>query len=241
MLVNVGAISRYLQRMPQPTGALRPQLSTAYVTYIKLEGHVGRSFDTGNNYRFHEVTSADDPALAFAPRWQRRMAAGPLERGEWTCLVAHDTDLDDLRVGHVWSTFVSTYRRGNGMLNVRLAPGEVYVWDLFIHPDHRRESLGNAMGQALIESFEPRGVEWGYTHVLADNTSSVIWHHMFGFNVAQVVNCVNVGERFWWKVPLSAAPRFGPLCRQGRHNSYPAPDPMGPGLLPPEWARSSRD
>lgn len=220
---------------------MRPHLSTAYVTYIGLQQNLGRPFDTGDNYRFEEVTSAEDPALAFAPRWQRRLAAGPMERGEWVCLVAHDTELDDLRVGHVWSTFASTSGLANGMLNVSLRPGEVYVWDLFIHPEHRRESLGNAMGQALIDSFEPRGVEYGYTHVLADNTSSVIWHHMFGFNMAQIVNCVNIGDRFWWKVPFSAAPRFGVLSHRGRHNTEPAPEPMGPGLLPPEWARSKRD
>jgi ribosomal protein S18 acetylase RimI-like enzyme len=216
---------------------LRPRLSSAYVTSISLETNVDRQFDTPDNYEFTRVASADDPDLSWAPRWQRRFAAGPMSRGEWVCLVAHDKDLDGLRVGHVWTTFASTRSLGNGMLNVNLRDDEAYVWDLFIHPDHRRMSLGNAMGQALIDTFGPRGVKWGYTHVLMDNTSSVVWHHMFGFDAIQTVNCVNVGDRFWWKLPFSASPRFGPLTQQGRHNQVPVEDPVGSGLLPPEWAR----
>ncbi|MGI9576708.1 MAG: GNAT family N-acetyltransferase [Microthrixaceae bacterium] len=217
---------------------LRPQMRSAYVTSIGLDAHLGRVFDTPDHYQMTEIISADDPRLSWAPRWQRRLAAGPMERGEWVCLVANDKELDGLRVGHVWVTFASTRSLGNGMLNVNLRDDEAYVWDLFIHPEHRRESLGNAMGQALIDTFGPRGVKWGYTHVLMNNSSSVIWHHMFGFDAAQTVNCVNIGDRFWWKLPFSAAPRFGPLSRHGRHDQDPPQDPMGSGLLPPEWPRS---
>ena len=80
-----------------------------------------------------------------------------------------------------------------------------------------------------------RRPRWGYTHVLMDNPSSVIWHHMFGFDAVQTVNCVNIGDRYWWKVPFSASPRFGPLSRHGRHDDESAADPIGSGLLPPEW------
>ncbi len=220
---------------------LRPHLGTAYVTCLNTEQKLGRPFETGENYRFHLIESGDDPALGFAPRWQRRMAARAMANGEWICLVAYDTELDDLRVGHVWATFADTRSLGNGMLNVRLRGGEAYIWDLFIHPEHRRMSLGNAMGQALIDTFQPRGVEWGYTHVMADNSSSVIWHHMFGFDLVQDVNCIHAGDRFWMKVPFSASPRFGPMTRNGRHNQEPPQPPEVTGLLPPEWERSERN
>lgn len=217
---------------------LRPRLESAYVTSISLQAHGDRRFKAAKNYEMTEVVTADDPKLSWAPRWQRRIAAGPMERGQWMCLVANDKDLDGLQVGHVWVTFATTRSVGNGMLNVNLRGDEAYVWDLFIHPEHRRESLGNAMGQALIDAFIPRGINWGYTHVLMDNSSSVIWHHMFGFDAVQTVNCVNVGDRYWWKVPFSASPRIGPLSRHGRHDEHPPQDPMGSGLLPPEWPRS---
>ena len=71
-----------------------------------------RSFEAPDNYGMTEVTSADDPRLSWAPRWQRRIAAGPMERGEWVCLVANDEALDGLRVGHVWLTFASTNAAG---------------------------------------------------------------------------------------------------------------------------------
>lgn len=214
-----------------------PRTHSAYAASINLDAHRERTWDTPDNYELSEVLSAADPKLSWAPRWQRRLAAGPMERDEWVCLVARDKALDGLRVGHVWATFASTRAVGNGMLNVNLRDDEAYVWDLFIHPDHRRASLGNAMGQALIDTFGPRGVKWGYTHVLMENSSSVIWHHMFGFDVAQTVNCVSIGDRFWWKVPFSAAPRFGPFTGHGRHDQDPPEDPMGSGLLPPEWPR----
>ena len=226
-----------VERAVSTVRGLVPGLHSAYVTSISLDAHRDRKFEIPDNYEFTEVTSARDPALSWAPRWQRRIASGPMERREWVCLVAHDMDLDGLRVGHVWTTFASTRSIGNGMLNVNLRDDEAYVWDLFIHPDHRRASLGNAMGQALIDAFIPRGIAWGYTHVLMDNPSSVIWHHMFGFDVVQTVNCVGMGDRFWWKVPFSAAPRFGPLTARGRHREDPPEDPVGSGLLPPEWPR----
>lgn len=227
-----------LERMVSTVRGLLPRLESAYVTSISLEAHGDRAFEAPDNYRMIEIASADDPMLSWAPQWQRHLAAGPMERGEWMCLVAKDEDHDGLQVGHVWLTLASTRSVGNGMLNVNLRDDEAYVWDLFIHPEHRRESLGNAMGQALIDTLIPRGIKWGYTHVLMENPSSVIWHHMFGFDVAQTVNCVNIGDRYWWKIPFSAAPRFGPLSRHGRHDQQPPADPMGSGLLPPEWPRS---
>jgi ribosomal protein S18 acetylase RimI-like enzyme len=219
---------------------LRPRISSAYVTYIRLADQVDRRFDIPERYRFHLADDAADPALAFAPRWQRRLAAGPMARGEWFCLLAFDDELDGLRVGHVWVTLASTRGPLTGMLDVRLRNDEAYVWDLYIHPDHRKMSLGNAMGQRLIDTFVDQGVAWGYTHVLDSNTGSVIWHHLFGFSLYQMVNCIHAGDRFWWKVPLSDTPRLGPLSRKGRHNIDPPPDPFGGGLLPPEWSRAER-
>jgi ribosomal protein S18 acetylase RimI-like enzyme len=219
---------------------LRPKVSTAYVTYIRLGDQSERRFEIPERFRFHIVTDAADPALAFAPRWQRRMAEGPMARGEWFCLVAFDDELDGLRVGHVWVTLASIRGPLTGVLDVRLRNDEAYVWDLYIHPDHRKMSLGNALGQKLIDTFHSRGIDWGYTHVLASNTGSVIWHHLFGFSVYQMVNCLHVGTRFWWRIPFSDSPRFGPLSRKGRHNTEPPPDPFGGGLLPPEWSRAER-
>jgi ribosomal protein S18 acetylase RimI-like enzyme len=214
-------------------------VTTAFLSYIdihaKLEQMRAEEADhresTEDRYRFHEIVSADDPELAFAPRWQRRLCRTEMDRGAWYCLVAHDL-ATGTKVGHVWSTTESASGLRNGIANVRLAPDEVYVWDLYIDPAHRNLVLSQEIGRALIRTFDARGKRWGLTHVLFDNAASVMWHHLFGFDVAQLVNFVRIGERVLWKVPFGESPRFGPLSRAGRHSLDDPPDPFGLSFVP---------
>ena len=223
----VGALGEVRRR----AGRLRPLVGTAYLTYIDVAAHAGRPFPCPPRYELHQVTARDDPALASLPRWQARQAAALLESGQWVHVVARDRGSGD-QVGHVWGSLVSTRGLLNGVVDVRLRPDEAYVFDLFIEPEHRGLALGNAMGQWLIEGYHDRGVDWGITHVDATNDVSLIWHHLFGFRTLQVFKYLHVGDRFWWKIPMSESPRFGPLSRRGRHSSEHAPDPTG-GPLPP--------
>jgi len=209
----------------------KPEMGTAFLTYIEMAPNVGREFETSPQYRLSEVTAADDPAFDLMPRWQAALARDLVVAGRWCHLVAYDTETGD-KVGHVWVTLESTSGLANGVMNVRLRHDEAYVFDLFIDPRHRRAALGNAMGQWLIQTFESRGVAWGLTHVMYDNAASVMWHHMFGFNWMQVFNYVHIGDRIWWKVPFGECPRFGPLSRRGRHSMAEPPDPFGGALIP---------
>ena len=227
----VSGIGRRLER-------LRPRKGTAFLTYIDIEAKVasqgeGAGMAVGHDaeYRFHEITSADDPELTFAPAWQRRLCETHMATGEWYCLVAYETD-SGAKVGHVWATTASTRGVLNGVFDVRLAPDEVYVWDLFIDPGHRRLGLSQAMGWALIHTFDSRRKRWGLTHVVYENAPSILWHHVFGFSWMQVFNYVQVGDRVWWKIPFSTCPSFGPLSRRGRHAMAEPPDPFGGALVP---------
>jgi hypothetical protein len=217
---------------------LRPRMRTAYLTYISVDAKAatagkGEGVSTGEDaeYRFHEITSADDPALSFAPRWQRRMCRTHMPTGAWYCLVAYDAATGD-KVGHVWSTTTSSNGLFNGVANVKLYPDEVYVWDLYIDPGHRGLGLSQAMGWALIRTYAARDKHWGFTHVVYDNAPSILWHHMFGFSWMQLFNYVQIGDRITWKLPFATCPSFGPLSRHGRHSSPDAPDPFGGSLLP---------
>jgi GNAT superfamily N-acetyltransferase len=207
---------------------------TAFVTYIDIPGKLGQlaALDPSTSrYRFHEITSSADPMLGFAPHWQRRLCRTHMDAGFWYCLVAVDPETD-AKVGHVWTTTESANGRLNGMLDVRLAPDEVYVWDLFIDPAHRNLVLSQEMGEALIRTFEARGKRWGLTHVRYDNAASVMWHHLFGFDAAQVVNFVQVGDRLLQKLPFGESPRFGPVSRRGRHSTLDPADPFGLSFVP---------
>jgi GNAT superfamily N-acetyltransferase len=220
-------------------GTVRPQVSTAFLTYIDIatkltqmeEEDAARREERVERYRFHEITSAADPELDFAPAWQREMCKTEMATGAWYCLVAYDGETGE-KVGHVWATTESTRGLRNGIMDVTLAPDEAYVWDLFIDPAHRRMVLSQEIGHALIRTFHSRGKRWGLTHVLFDNAASVLWHHMFGFNVAQLFNFVKIGDRILWKVPLGESPRYGPLSSDGRHAQPDPPDPFGLSFVP---------
>jgi GNAT superfamily N-acetyltransferase len=213
-------------------------MGTAYLTYIpaleKLEtAGTGEGVATGEDeaYRFHEITSPDDPELAFAPQWLRRKCQTHMPSGEWYCLVAYEVATGE-KVGHVWTTTVSSRGLFNGVVNVKLCPDEVYVWDLYVDPSHRGLGLSQAMGWALVRGFTDRGKAYGITHVLYENAPSILWHHMFGFFWVQLFNYIQIGDRIWWKVPFGTCPRFGPLSKRGRHSMTDPPDPFGGSLLP---------
>jgi GNAT superfamily N-acetyltransferase len=209
--------------------AYRPKIGTAFLTYVSLRDHVPKG-GTTERYRFHEVTSGSDPMLArFAPRWQQRQTRPLLDEGAWYALVALDGD--DV-VGHVWVASDKVRGVANGVINVELCEGECYAFDLYLHPDHRRASLGSEIGDRLIQTFVDRGYEYAYTHVLFTNAGSVLWHHAFGFNWVQVFNFLTIGPRIWWCLPFGAAPRFGPLSRRGRHSEDHPDPPFGGAMIP---------
>jgi ribosomal protein S18 acetylase RimI-like enzyme len=222
-----------LERIRAAVAGWRPEIGSAYLTYFDVRAHAGREVVTDDRYELHEVVEPADPMIDLLPRWQRPLARRHIGNGSWYHLVATDRESGE-KVGHVWLTVESTRGVANGVMNVRLAPDEVYVFDLYIHPEHRRAALGNAMAQWLVETFVVKGVRWGLTHVLHTNAVSVMWHHSFGFNWMQMYNYVRIGERIWWKIPLSDSPRFGPLSRRGRYSSDDPSDPFGGALLPQE-------
>ena len=100
------------------------------------------------------------------------------------------------------------------------------------------------MGWALIRSYDARGKRFGLTHVLYENASSVLWHHLFGFSWLQLFNYIQIGDRIWWKVPFATCPavrsaltRWAPLVARPagsvrrlappfRRHGHPRPDPI---------------
>jgi GNAT superfamily N-acetyltransferase len=219
------------ERVKRRVMSYKPEIGSVFITYIPVPQLAGRFPPTADGYEIRFVDSADDPAIQDLPSWQKPLARKHIGDGSWAYLLATELATDK-KVGHVWVALASPKGIANGMLNVKLAPGEVYVFDLFIDPEHRRASLGNAMGQQLIETFTVRGIEWGLTQVVYDNMPSVMWHHMFGFNWMQVGNYLRFGDRYWLKIPFSESPRYGPLSKRGRHSEdHPGP-PFGGSFLP---------
>jgi GNAT superfamily N-acetyltransferase len=220
-----------VERVKRRVVSIKPEIGSVFITYIPVPPLAGRPLVMAEGYDVRFVESADDPAIDELPRWQRPLARRHLADRTWAYLLVTES-ATGLKVGHVWVALESPKGIANGMLNVRLAPGEAYIYDLFIHPDHRRAALGNAMGQMLVDTFADRGVEWGLTQVVFDNMPSVMWHHMFGFNWMQLGNYLRFGDRYWFKIPLSESPRFGPLSKRGRHSEPDPGPPFGGSFLP---------
>jgi hypothetical protein len=115
---------------------------------------------------------------------------------------------------------------------VRLAPDEVYFFDLYIEPEHRRGGLAWTVADAFFRMYDPSvsDTRYGYSFVEIENSASFLWHHSIGFNVMQSVNMLYFGPRIKWKVPFSDMPRFGPFSKKGRFT-----DPrelFGPSIMP---------
>ncbi len=220
-----------LQKLVELVKSYKPKVGSGYVTYIDLPLTTPDKVELGEEYSHVVVESGDHPLVPkITPRWQRRMAIEKLDRGDWYALVLLYND--DV-IGHFWLASASTKGLFNGVMNLTVIPGEeVYGFDLFLHPDHRRGKIGNFVAWHTITLLQDRGYRYGYTHVLSDNVPSIFWHHGVGFNIYQSFNYINIGPRIWWKLPFSETPMYGPLSRKGRFNDPDPPDAFGGSFFP---------
>jgi hypothetical protein len=206
----------------------RPHVQSAYVMYLAPRGTPIEHPDERCEVRF--VTSPDDPALPkLVQRWQMKAAKESLGRGAWRCLVGF---VEGEPVARLWMTEQDERRFVSGNPRIRLAADEVYFFDLYIEPEHRRGGLAWAMADVMFCAYDPTVEPKGYVYsfVEIENSASFMWHHSIGFNVLQSVNLFTFGPRIKWKMPFSDMPRFGPFSRHGRFT-----DPkelFGPSILP---------
>ena len=120
----------------------------------------------------------------------------------------------------------------SGNPRIRLAPDEIYFFDLYIEPEHRRGGLAWTMADLMFRTYDPavNPKACGYSFVEIENSTSFMWHHSIGFNIMQSVNMFMFGPRIKWRLPFSDMPRFGPFSRKGRFSD---PRPLfGPSIMP---------
>jgi hypothetical protein len=135
-------------------------------------------------------------------------------------------------VARLWMTETSERRLFTGNPRIRLAPREIYFFDLYIEPEHRRGGLAWTMADVMFQILDPsiNPHDYCYSFVVIENAPSFMWHHSIGFNILQSVSLFEFGPRIKWKIPFSDMPRFGPLSKKGRFT-----DPVelfGPSILP---------
>ena len=58
---------------------------------------------------------------------------------------------------------------------------EAHITLLFVHPDHRRQGLGQQLLTRLLQSARSRGLAWATLEVSEKNTAALALYHKFGF------------------------------------------------------------
>jgi hypothetical protein len=209
--------------------ALRPRVESAFIVYLTPRESPVKEVD--QTYEIVQVTDPDDPLLPkISPKWQHGYARRMLGQKRGRVIVAlHDGE----PIGRIWEIFDSERALFAGVPRVKLAPGETFMFDLFVERAHRRSNIGMTMADYFFRLYEPETTKVNYVYgfINYENAPSILWHHSIGFNVAQTINYLAIGERIKWKLPFSDMPRFGPMSRKGRHTD-PDKDLFGTSLLP---------
>jgi GNAT superfamily N-acetyltransferase len=199
---------------------LRPHIQSAYVVYALPK--IGVTFDGDDEFEVREVTTPDDPLIdqIVAP-WQRSWARQLFRDGRGRIIVAL---VDGRPVGRVWEIFASEKSLFSGIPRMALAHDERLFFDLFVEREYRRSNIGSVMANYVYSLYPGSNPETGfvgpvkyaYGFISYENSGSILWHYANGFNVAQTVNYLSIGERVKWRIPFSDMPRMGPWSRKNR-------------------------
>ena len=187
--------------------------------------------EVDESFEIVQVTKPDDPILTkITQKWQQPYARTMLSEGRGRVIVALK---DGEPIGRIWEIFESERSYFAGVPRVKLAKGETFMFDLFVEREYRRSNIGMTMADYFFNLYDPETthVKYVYGFISYENAPSILWHYSIGFNIAQTINYLSIGERIKWKIPFSDMPRFGPMSRKGRHTD-PEKELFGTSLFP---------
>lgn len=199
--------------------ARRP-LSLHAVDVLEIDVSVPERFPTcqpppGMSVRVFE--RLDDSALSDAlPPDRLRLLEERAARGD-VYLVAF---VESRTAG--WVTVArSSHRDPWSGLRVRLAPDEIYVYDLWIHPRYRRSGIALHLSRATLRyAADDPALSWLLCWADEDNVASQrLMRDVLGLSPLQKVRYARIADRVGARVPFSDTPRYGPFSRRGRHRN----------------------
>jgi hypothetical protein len=209
---------------------LRPHVQSAFIVFVTPRESPVKEVDL--EFEVREVTSAHDPLLAeICPKWQRPWAEQGLKDGTLDIIVALK---DGKLIGRIWEKVGEVDDRFCGVPRIKLADDEFFMFDLFVTREFRRSNIGMTMADYFFRKYDPTKPgcpKYGYGFVSFENAASIMWHYSIGFNIAQTVNYLSIGDRIKWRIPFSDVPRFGPWSKKGRYNT-PDAELFGTSLFP---------
>jgi len=219
-----------LDKIKRKALAFKPKVVSAFVVYVTPRESPIQDPDPQ-----FDIVTVDDPDDPLLPRLcgsshQLREARKAMADRRWNILVALK---DGEPVGRIWETIATEKARFSGVPRIRLADDEFFMFDLWVEREYRRGGLASTMAHAFFTKYDPEVTHMtcGYGFVSYDNVPSILWHHSVGFQIAQTMNYLSIGDSIKWKIPFSEMPRSGPMSRVGRHTDK-TKDTFGPPLFP---------
>ena len=199
-----------------------PKVSECAIVVRPLPLIADEIIEAGPDFRFKVVFDPTDEHLRQIETAERleRMKGG-FARGAVVILAIHVPT--DRAVGKMWLVTESPLPEDSraGMLPIRLAHDECFLFDLWVHPDFRRGAVGITMayemGAAVDEYFPHLRWVYGYAHTDNEASMNLMWL-VYGMWTVQTIKEYQVGEFRVGVVPGSDSPKFGPFSKRGRHS-----------------------
>jgi hypothetical protein len=199
-----------------------PRVSECAIVVRPLPLIADEIISAGDDFYFKVVFDPTDRHLVeLEPARRLELMKGPFARGAMVILAIHKPT--DRAIGKMWlltqSPIAGDGRRG--LLPIQLAKDEVFLFDLWVHADFRRQAVGITMayemGAALDEYHPEARWVYGYAHVDNEASMSLMWH-IYGMWTVQYIKEYEVGDYHVGMVPNSDHPKFGPFSKKGRHS-----------------------
>jgi hypothetical protein len=176
----------------------------------------------GDEYRFKAVFDPNDPHLAQVEPPERLELMKPFfATGSFVLIAIHIPT--DTMVAKMWlltrSPLPSDAKRG--LLPIKLARDEIFILDIWTHPDHRRKAVAFTVAyelDAVVQRYYPH-MRWVYGYAHKDNEASRgLMELVYGMWAVQEFTEVEIGDYWVNVVPGSDKPKFGPFSKRGRHS-----------------------
>lgn len=129
-----------------------------------------------------------DDYVALRPSPQKDSIQRRLERGDRCLLARHHGRL----VGAVWASVVPP-RLSYLNQDLPLAGGEVYLYDAFITPESRGQSVAPLLGAGLMRHYRAAGCRRAVRATLVWNEPALRAHAKSGFHPCAVIGRVKIG------------------------------------------------
>ncbi len=217
-----GARVSALDRVKNGVERRKPRITECLVLARPLPLIADEKPDAGDDFEFKVVFDPTDRHLRQLESAERlELMKGPFARSVMVILAIHKPT--DRAIGKMWLVMRSPEPSDSkrGMLPIKLARDECFLFDIWVREDFRRHSVGFTLAYemgAALDTYAP-DLRWVYGYCHKDNEASYsLMTALYGMWVVQEMKEIEIGEFYVNVVPGSDHPKFGPFSKKGRHS-----------------------